>query len=492
MGFCKIFLTICALKGCVLKHLLDQDGCGERHLSLRFELRINVNMRNWREWQKAKVTEEQMGLNQIVSFREWRAVLEGDKGLDQPKKEEYRRGVYAYLSYLKGSGQRATLATAKTFFDSGGGEDWAREGLRWFFKTAAKRGDVVGKSDASAAKEGIGHDLPPARIVPEKMDRGESEWERKLVERLRVKHYQWRTEQTYRDWARRFANWLAKRNDGKRLEDAIGEDVKEFLTALAVEQNVAASTQRQALNALVFLFREVLKREVGDVSGYRPSRRPPRVPTVLTHQECRLLFAELEGTTLLMAQLMYGAGLRLMELLRLRVQDIDLERGIVTVRAGKGGKDRVTVLPEVLKIPLAGHLERLRQLFDGDREAGLGGVWLPTPVEHKIPSAGRAWGWQWLFPSRQTSVDPRSGVRRRHHVQDAAFQTAIRKGAERAKLAKRVTPHTLRHSFATHLLQAGHDIRTVQDLLGHANVETTMVYTHVLNKPGVSVRSPLD
>lgn len=433
-----------------------------------------------------------MDMDKPVSFGEWRAVLEGDVELDRQQKAEYRRGIGAYLGYLKESRQRATLATAKTFFDSGGGEDWAREGLRWFFRAAAKRGDGVVKSSGRATKVELGHDLPPAQIVPEKMDRGESEWERKLVARLRVMHYQWRTEQTYREWGRRFAGWLGKRNAGKRLEDAIGEDVKEFLTVLAVEQNVAASTQRQALNALVFLFREVLGRELGDVSGFQPSRRPPRVPTVLTHQECRALFAELEGTTLLMAQLMYGAGLRLLELLRLRVQDVELERGIVTVRAGKGGKDRVTVLPEVLKIPLAGHLARLRQLFDADREAGLDGVWLPAPVEHKIPSAGRAWGWQWLFPSRQTSVDPRSGVRRRHHVQDAAFQTAIRKGAERAKLAKRVTPHTLRHSFATHLLQAGHDIRTVQDLLGHANVETTMVYTHVLNKPGVSVRSPLD
>jgi integron integrase len=193
-----------------------------------------------------------------------------------------------------------------------------------------------------------------------------------------------------------------------------------------------------------------------------------------------------------MAQLMYGAGLRLMELLRLRVQDVDLARGIVTVRGGKGDKDRVTVLPDTLKVPLAGHLERLRGLFEQDLSAGLAGVWLPPPVENKMPKVGQTWIWQWLFPSRETSVDPRTGVRRRHHVQDSAFQSAVRKAAAEARIDKRVTPHTLRHSFATHLLQAGHDIRTVQELLGHSDVETTMIYTHVLNKPGVSVHSPLD
>ncbi|MBP7009732.1 MAG: integron integrase, partial [Kiritimatiellae bacterium] len=258
------------------------------------------------------------------------------------------------------------------------------------------------------------------------------------------------------------------------------------------EKNVAASTQRQALNALVFFFREVLGREPGDLTGFQASRRPPRIPTVLTSAECLRLFDQLAGTTKLMAQLMYGAGLRLMELLRLRIMDVDLERGIVTVRSGKGGKDRVTVLPESLKGPLAQHLERLRKLFDEDRAEGAAGTWLPPPVEHKIRNAGKTWPWQWLFPSRQMAIDPRSGIRRRHHVQDSAFQTAIRRGAEGAKIAKRVTPHTLRHSFATHLLQAGHDIRTVQELLGHAAVETTMIYTHVLNKPGVTVRSPMD
>jgi integron integrase len=196
-----------------------------------------------------------------------------------------------------------------------------------------------------------------------------------------------------------------------------------------------------------------------------------------------------------MAQLQYGAGLRISELIRLRVQDLDLERGMVTVRAGKGrsgGKDRVTVLPHGLKAPLSVHLARLRELFDKDRAAGVSGVWLPPPVEHKLPAAGEKWGWQWLFPSRELSTDPRSGARRRHHVMDGAYQTAVRNAAEKLGMAKRVTPHVLRHSFATHLLAAGHDIRTLQEVLGHAQVETTMIYTHVLNKPGVSVTSPFD
>ncbi|MBF0244513.1 MAG: integron integrase, partial [Planctomycetes bacterium] len=272
----------------------------------------------------------------------------------------------------------------------------------------------------------------------------------------------------------------------------VAEDIKGFLTHLAVERAVAASTQRQALNALVFFFREVLGRSLGDLSDYKPSRKAKRIPEVLTREECRSFFEELNGTALLMAQLQYGAGLRVMELIRLRVQHIDLERGIVTIREGKGGKDRVSVLPDALKGPLSAHLLRLRELFDQDRTAGVAGVWLPPPVEHKIPKAGERWEWQWLFPSREISVDPRSGLKRRHHLMENAYQKTVRAAAQKAGIAKRVTPHVLRHSFATHLLAAGHDIRTLQELLGHAHVETTMIYTHVLNKPGVAVKSPFD
>ena len=293
---------------------------------------------------------------------------------------------------------------------------------------------------------------------------------------------------TYRDWAWRFAVWLGARP----LDDATGEDLKRFLSHLAVDRAVAAATQRQALNALMFLFHEALGRDPGDVSGYTPSRRAQRVPEVMTPDELRKLFGNLRGTALLMAQLQYGAGLRVMELIRLRVQDLDLERGIVTVRSGKGGKDRVTVLPDGLKADLSAHLLSLRKVLERDRAGGVAGVWLPPPVEHKIPKAGERWEWQWLFPSRELSTDPRSGVQRRHHVLEGAYQAAVRQAAQEAELSKRVTPHVLRHSFATHLLAAGHDIRTVQELLGHAHVETTMVYTHVLNKPGVSVKSPLD
>ena len=256
--------------------------------------------------------------------------------------------------------------------------------------------------------------------------------------------------------------------------------------------DVAAATQRQALNALVFFIREVQGRAPGDFAGYQPARRGRRVPVVLTREECRRLFNALHEPQRLMAELAYGAGLRLMELLRLRVQDLDFGRQLLIVRGGKGDRDRVAPLPESLRARLRSHLDALRPLFDQDRAAGLAGVWLPPPIEHKRPTSGHEWAWQWVFPSRQTAVDPRSGVVRRHHVQDAAFQAAIRAAAARAGIPKRVTPHVLRHSFATHLLERGADIRTVQELLGHADVETTMIYTHVLNRPGLTVRSPLD
>ena len=259
----------------------------------------------------------------------------------------------------------------------------------------------------------------------------------------------------------------------------------------ADHQRVSPSTQKQALNALVFLVQEGLSRQLGEIR-FTYARERRRVPTVLSRDECARLFAQLTGTTRLMAELMYGGGLRLMELLRLRVKDLDLARRQLVVRGGKGDKDRATVLPERLAVALHAHLERLRELHAADRKDGLPGVWLPESLARKYQRAGERWEWQWLFPSRETSVDLQSGVRRRHHSVDSTFQNAIRRAASAARTDKRVSPHVLRHSFATHLLEGGTDIRTVQELLGHESVETTQIYTHVMQKPGLGVRSPLD
>ncbi|MDD5141647.1 MAG: integron integrase [Verrucomicrobiales bacterium] len=321
-------------------------------------------------------------------------------------------------------------------------------------------------------------------------DLGGPAWERKLIQELRSRHYEWRTEQAYRAWARRFALWLAGR--GVEVEAVNENQVRDFLTELATHQRAAAATQRQALNAIVFLVREALGKVLDDFGSYTRSKKTKRLPEVLSREECRRLLEALEGTMRLMAMLMYGSGVRLMELLRLRVKDVDVDRRQLIVRAGKGGKDRVTVLPESLVEPLLAHRERLQGLHAQDRVRDWPGVWLPEGLERKYPHAGKSWEWQWFFPSRQQMKDPRSGLLRRHHVLDATFQQAVRQATLRAKLNKRVTPHTLRHSFATHLMESGADIRTVQDLLGHKDVTTTQIYTHVMQKPGLGVRSPLD
>lgn len=323
--------------------------------------------------------------------------------------------------------------------------------------------------------------------LPAALDPGGPPWEQAVVRTARGRGLLWRTEQTYRAWGLRFAAFIAPRE----METSKGADVAEFLTDLAVRGRAGGATQKQALNAVVFILREALGLPVEEIA-FTWSHRPRRTPVVLSREECARLFAAMEGTPRLMAELAYGAGLRLLELLRLRVKDLDMDRGQVVVRGGKGDKDRVTVLPVRLVEPLRRHRDRLRGLWEADRAAGLPGVWLPEGLAKKWPKAGEQWEWQWVFPSRETSVDPVSGVRRRHHATDASVQAAVKTAAARAGLAKRVSPHVLRHSFATHLLEGGTDIRTVQDLLGHASVETTQIYTHVMQRPGLGVRSPLD
>ncbi|MBK6617945.1 MAG: integron integrase [Nitrosomonas sp.] len=314
----------------------------------------------------------------------------------------------------------------------------------------------------------------------------------KLLDRLRaeirVRHYSIRTEETYVDWARRFILY----HDKKHPKDMGAEQVRDFLNHLAVERNVSASTQNQAKSALLFLYRNVLSIELPWLDEVIAAKSVRRLPVVLTPAETRRLLNATSGTMGLVASLLYGTGMRLLEGLRLRVKDVEFERREIIVREGKGNKDRVTVLPENLILPLKAHLEKVKALHERDLEAGLGEVYLPDALARKYPKAARTWGWQFVFPSVVRSVDPRSGVERRHHLHEASVQRAVREAAKLAEIAKPVTPHILRHSFATHLLQAGYDIRTVQELLGHSDVSTTMIYTHVLNKGGKGVISPLD
>ncbi len=307
-------------------------------------------------------------------------------------------------------------------------------------------------------------------------------------EKLRVEHYAIRTEQTYVDWIRRYILFHDKRHP-KELGAA---DVEAFLTHLAVAGKVAASTQNQAKSALLFLYREVLEIELPWLDKVTQAKAPKRLPVVLTVAETRTVLSHLGGTHALIAGLLYGAGMRLMEAVRLRVKDIDFARHEILVREGKGGKNRVTMLPETLVAALKLHLARVKALHDEDLALGFGDVYLPFALDRKNTAAGREWGWQYVFPSRNLSIDPRSGKTRRHHVDEKGVQRAMKQAVRDAGLTKPATPHTLRHSFATHLLQSGYDIRTVQELLGHADVATTMIYTHVLNRGGRGVISPMD
>jgi integron integrase len=307
-------------------------------------------------------------------------------------------------------------------------------------------------------------------------------------ERLRVKHYSIRTETQYLQWIKRFILFHDKRHP--REMGAV--EVEAFLTHLAVAGRVAAATQNQALSALLFLYREVLNIDLPWLDKVVRAKQPQRLPVVLTRQEVTAILDRMTGVHGLMARLLYGTGMRLMECVRLRVKDVDFERAEIVVRDGKGAKDRITMLPQALIGPLQDHLRWRRQLFEDDKAKGRAAVYLPDALGKKYPTAAVDWPWQYIFPSGSYSIDPRSGEERRHHIDEKPLQRAVKKAVQASGVAKLATPHTFRHSFATHLLQSGYDIRTVQELLGHADVATTMIYTHVLNKGGRGVTSPLD
>ena len=304
---------------------------------------------------------------------------------------------------------------------------------------------------------------------------------------IRLKHYSIRTEDAYIHWIKRYILFHNKRHP----EEMGVPEIEAFLTHLAVDLNVAASTQNQALSALLFLYRDVLKQELGSIDSVR-AKKPKRLPTVLTRQELQLLFSAMTDTPLLVGRTLYGSGLRILECVRLRIKDVDMSMNQITVRDGKGNKDRRTVLPGSLKPALEQHLRRVRLMHQQELTQGHGNVYLPPALARKYPNAEYEWIWQYVFPAEKRSEDPRTGIVRRHHLSERSVQRAIKSAAQLADIEKRVTCHTLRHSFATHLLGDGYDIRTVQELLGHKDVKTTMIYTHVLNRGGMAVRSPLD
>jgi integron integrase len=317
---------------------------------------------------------------------------------------------------------------------------------------------------------------PPTRLLDQ------------IRQAIRRKHYSIRTEEAYVNWVKRFILFHHKRHPAQMGVP----EIEAFLTDLAVNLKVAASTQNQALSALLFLYKEVLNQElVGNIQAER-AKNPQRLPVVLSKDETRRLLGEMSGVHLLMARLLYGSGLRLMECVRLRVKDLDFEQHQIIVRDGKGEKDRATLLPDAIGADLQRHLRHVKLIHEDDLHEGFGKVYLPYALERKYPNASLEWGWQWVFPASKRSIDPRSGVERRHHMDESGLQKAVRSAAKKAGLVKPVGPHTLRHCFATHLLEAGYDIRTVQELLGHKDISTTMIYTYVLSRGPKGVRSPLD
>lgn len=452
----------------------------------------------------------------IIHFPRWAEVLAGSN-LESKEREGYKVTIRWYLSWCARQSQGCSTQSARDFIDWAKAEkkanDWMvdrwKAAIRWFFVKAKEQCEGTGiqsKHFPSPSLDKISSThkatIPPNTYIKQPADivepvndtdneriKAKTEDETAILRVMRRRGLALTTERHYLRWYRDFM-----RQSGLRVGSEIkAAQLKSFLDYLAMERAVTSSTQKQALCALVYIAQTVFELDLGDIGDFVRSKNRKKIPVVMSKEETRIFLAQLKGEKLLMAKLQYAAGLRVSELLRLRVQDLDLKRNQVVVRCGKGGKDRVAPLSEKLIADIEDHLQFVRSLFELDLSNGdLAGVYLPEALARKHKNAGRDWRWQWLWPSREISRDPRSGLLRRHHVLPQVYQAAIRKAGIDAGLNKRITSHTLRHSFATHLLEDGVDIRTVQDLLGHASVETTQIYTHVMQKPGVGVRSPLD
>ena len=410
-----------------------------------------------------------------LTFPDWLDTLHASD-LPQATIEGYTITLRWYLGWCKRKQLRASVKSIQAFLKAIKEEKspsdhiyekW-RKALVWFFKHAAK-GEVI--SDVAESK-------------PDPTE----QWERELVELIRRRGLSFNTEKTYRYWCRKFAQYC----EPKAIEETGFDELNAFLSYLALKKRITTSTQKQALNALIFWFKQVRSMDPPKSLLFKKAKIKKNLPVVLHVNEIKELIGQLRGTHRLMARLQYGTGMRVSDLVRLRVKDIDFENGYILVRFGKGQKDRRVQLPRSLVEDLKTHLLKAEDLFNEDRENEVAGVYLPEALERKYPKAGERWIWHWVFPSRQLSVDPRSGIKRRHHVSTRPYQAQLAKACRKAGIHKRVTSHVLRHSYATHLLEAGADIRTVQELLGHSHVDTTMIYTHVMAKPGVGVPSPLD
>jgi len=433
-------------------------------------------------------------------------------GVEAGHQDYYRSWVIMWVRFIKPKGfEEGNLDDVRTFLshlDASGKKNWqvlqAQEALRLMFQEVEPRtwarhwpedlikfapGDLESGEAGDLGRTPVeGVERFAGRVDTGKCPAKYAEFLTQVEEALRLERYSYRTEQTYLDWTRRFV--IFSLPDSRR--EFQWENAKEYLDYLTLVRRVSASTLNQAMSALQFVFRTVLKRPAGKVEGARRAQGRSRVPTVLSREEVDALLEEMQGTGRLMAEVMYGAGLRVLECVRLRIKDVDFGNRTIVVRGGKGDKDRRTPLPKMSRTALEAQIALARERWEKDRALGVEGVFLPEALSVKYPHAAEEWNWYWLFPSQDLSEDPWTKKIRRHHLSENGIQQLVKRSALRAGLTKPVTPHTLRHSFATHLLEGGTDIRTVQELLGHADVSTTMIYTHVLNRPGVLAASPLD